>query len=89
MAATLEISVPDDLVKAIGASLSDLPRRAFEAMVSEAYRVGRISHAQTGEMLGLDRWQTDAFLNGAQAYRACESAEFADDLATLRSLARQ
>jgi len=89
MAATIEISVPDDLVKAIGASPSDLPRRAFEAMVSEAYRVGQISHAQAGEMLGLDRWQTDAFLNGAQAYRACESAEFADDLATLRSLTTQ
>ena len=89
MAATIEISVPDDLVRAIGAKPSDLPRRAFEAMVSEAYRVGQISHAQVGEMLGLDRWQTDAFLKGAQAYRACESAEFAEDLATLRSLARQ
>jgi hypothetical protein len=86
MAETIEISVPEDLVKAIGASRSDLPRRAFEAMVSEAYRVGQISHAQVGEMLGLDRWQTDAFLNGSQAYRACESEEFADDLATLRSL---
>ncbi|MGA3180269.1 MAG: UPF0175 family protein [Verrucomicrobiota bacterium] len=89
MAATIEISVPDDLVKAIGASASELPRRAFEAMVSEAYRLGQISHAQVGEMLGLDRWQTDAFLNGTQAYRPCESAEFADDLATLRSLATQ
>jgi hypothetical protein len=87
MAATIEISVPDDLVKAIGASASDLPRRAFEAMVSEAYRMGQISHAQAGEMLGLDRWQTDAFLNGSHAYRAGESAEFSDDLATLRSVA--
>jgi hypothetical protein len=87
MAATFEISVPDDLVKAIGANASDLPRRAFEAMVSEAYRMGRISHAQAGEMLGLDRWQTDAFLNGSQAYRAGESAEFYGDLATLRSVA--
>jgi hypothetical protein len=89
MAATIQFSVPDELVKALGANPSDLPRRAFEALVSEAYRVGRISHAQAGEMLGLDRWQTDAFLNGSQAYRAGESAEFADDLATLRSLAAQ
>jgi hypothetical protein len=87
VAATIEISVPDDLVKAIGGSASDLPRRAFEAMVSEAYRLGQISHAQVGEMLGLDRWQTDAFLKGAQAHRACESAEFSNDLATLQRLA--
>ena len=87
MSATIEISVPDDLVKAIGASPSELPRRAFEAMVSEAYRVGKISHAQVGVMLGLDRWQTDAFLKDAQAYRASESEEFSGDLATLRRLA--
>ena len=87
MTATIELSVPDELVKAIGASPSDLPRRAFEAMVSEAYRAGQISHAQAGEMLGLDRWQTDAFLKGSQAFRACENTEFTGDLATLRSLA--
>ena len=87
MAATIEISVPDDLIKAIGGNPAELPRRAFEAMVSEASRVGKISHAQAGEMLGLDRWQTDAFLKNAQAYRASESEEFSDDLATLRKLA--
>jgi hypothetical protein len=88
VAETIEISVPDDLITAIGASPSELPRRAFETMVSEAYRVGKISHAQVGEMLGLDRWQTDAFLKKAQAYRACEAEEFSDDLATLRRLAK-
>ena len=56
-------------------------------MVSEAYRAGKISHAQVGEMLDLDRWQTDAFLKKAQAYRASESEEFSGDFATLRKLA--
>jgi hypothetical protein len=87
MSATIEFSVPDELVKAIGANPSDLPRRAFEALVSEAYRGGRITHAQASHMLGLDRWQTDAFLKGARAFRACESEDFADDLATLRTMA--
>jgi hypothetical protein len=40
-------------------------------------------------MLGLDRWQTDAFLKKAKAYRACESEEFSGDLAALRKLAAQ
>jgi hypothetical protein len=87
MSATIEISVPDELVKALGANSADLPRRAFEALVSEAYRGGKITHAQAGKMLDLDRWQTDAFLKEARAFRACESEDFAGDLATLRNLA--
>jgi hypothetical protein len=87
MSATIEISVPDELVRAIGAAPSELPRRAFEALVSEAYRGGRITHAQVSKMLELDRWQTDTFLKEASAFRACETEDFAGDLATLRSLA--
>jgi len=87
MSATIEISVPDELVRAIGATPADLPRRAFEALVSEAYRAGRITHAQAGKMLDLDRWQTDAFLKEKRAFRACEGEDFANDLAALRSLA--
>jgi len=85
MSANIEISVPDELVRAIGATASDLPRRVFEALVSEAYRAGSITHAQVGKMLALDRWQTDAFLKRSWAFR--ESEDFAGDLATLRSLA--
>jgi hypothetical protein len=36
--------------------------RAFESLVSDAYRTCKISHAQVGKMLGLDRWKADAFL---------------------------
>jgi hypothetical protein len=87
MAATIEISLPDALIEAIGANPEDLPRRAFESLVSDAYRSGKISHAQVAEMLGLDRWKTDDFLRMSQAFRARESVEFADDLAALRKLA--
>ena len=87
MAATIEISLPDALIEAIGANPEELPRRAFESLVTDAYRSGKISHAQVGEMLGLDRWKTDAFLKQAQASRLWETAEFADDLAELRKLA--
>ena len=34
-----------------------------------------------------NRWQTDAFLKEARAFRACEHEDFANDLAVLRSLA--
>jgi hypothetical protein len=87
MAATIEISLPDILIKALGANSVELPRRALESLVSDAYRCGKISHYQVGEMLGLDRWETDAFLKQVQAFRACETEEFAGDLAALRKLA--
>jgi len=87
MAATVEISVPDALVKALGADPEELPRQTFEALVIQAYRRGQITHAQVGELLGLNRFETDAFLKDAQAFRSCEGEEFASDLDQLRRLA--
>jgi len=87
MSATIEISVPDELVKAIGAAPADMPRRAFEALVGEAYRNVQITHTHAGNMLELDHWQTDTLLKGVRAFRSTENEEFDGDLATLRSLA--
>lgn len=54
----------------------------------QAYRAGRITHAEAGEILGLDHWQTDAFLKRAQAFRPTEAEEFAPDLAALRRIGK-
>ena len=86
MPATVEISVPDTLIKALGAEPRELPRQTFEALVVHAYRKGQITHAQVGELLDLDRWKTNAFLKSAQAFRARESEEFASDLERLRRI---
>lgn len=89
MAATVEISLPDSLVKALGAELSELPRRASEALVADSYRSGRLSHAQVAEVLEFDRWETDAFLKSREAHRPWDPAEFAGDVETLRNIANQ
>ena len=86
MAATVEISLPDTLVKALGSDLTELTRQTLEALVVQSYRAAKISHAQVAEILGLDRWQTDSFLKAAQAHRTWETAEFAADLENLRSV---
>jgi hypothetical protein len=88
MSATIEISLPDPLLKALGEEPGELPRRTLEALVAHAYRAGRITHAQAGEILGLDRWQTDAFLKAAQAFRPSAAEEFAADLAALRRIGK-
>src|SRR5438309_4574329 len=51
MAATVEISVPDALIKALGAEPAELPRQTLEALIIQAYRRGQITHAQVGELL--------------------------------------
>ncbi|MBM3881814.1 MAG: UPF0175 family protein [Verrucomicrobia bacterium] len=89
MSATIEISLPDPLLKALGDEPAELPRRTLEALVAQAYRAGRITHAQAGEILQLDRWQTDAFLKTAQAFRPSAAEEFAADLAALRRVEKK
>jgi hypothetical protein len=88
MAATIEISVPDALIKALGAAPEELSRQTLEALIVQAYRKGQITHAQVGELLDLNRFETDGFLKEAQAFRARESEEFASDLERLRRLSR-
>ena len=88
MAATFEISVPDTLVKALGAEPDDLPRQTLEALIVQAFRKGQITHAQVGELLELNRFETDGFLKNAQAFRLSESEEFASDLESLRRIAK-
>lgn len=88
MAATVEISIPDTLLKAIGAEPAELPRQTLEALIVQAFRKGQLTHAQVGELLELNRFETDAFLKDAQAFRLCESDEFASDLENLRRISK-
>jgi hypothetical protein len=88
MPATIELSLPDNLVRVLGSNAAELPRQALEALVAQTYRAGKLTHAQVGEALGLDRWETDGFLKASQAQRAWESEEFSADLKNLRSISK-
>ena len=88
MSAIVEISIPDSLLKALGTAPAELPRKTLEALVVQSYRSGQITHAQVAEVLELDRWQTDAFLQKSHAHRPLEGEEFGADLAKLRTLGK-
>jgi len=88
MAATVEISVPDTLLKALGAEPAELPRQTLEALIVQAFRKGQLTHAQVGELLELNRFETDGFLKNAQAFRVREGEEFASDLESLRRISK-
>ena len=75
-------------MRVLGANSAELPRQALEALVAQTYRAGKLTHAQVGETLGLDRWETDGLLKASQAQRAWESEEFSADLEHLRNLGK-
>lgn len=61
---SIRIDIPKEfevsLQRAIG---GDLGRAALEALAIEAYRAGKFSAAQVGDLLGLgDRWSVNSWL---------------------------
>jgi hypothetical protein len=86
MTATVEISFPEVLIKALGSQPEELPRQALEAVVAQAFRKGQITHAQVGELLKLNRFETEDFLKNAAAFRVGESEEFSSDIERLRRI---
>ena len=46
-----------------------LDREPLEVWVADAFRCGRLSRFAVGQLLGLDRWQTEEFLAAMGAIR--------------------
>ncbi len=60
------VTIPEE----IAGQLPDMPtmsRQLLEAYAIEGYRNERLTRHQVGTLLGLDRWQTEAFLAEHQA----------------------
>ncbi len=79
----IAIDLPEDIGRHLEQKWGDLPRRAREAVVIEAYRSGALSQAQVQAVLGFaSRWETDALLKRAGAYLEYTEADLARDLET-------
>lgn len=59
-----------------------LDHEQLEACVSNGYRCGRLSRFAVGQLLGLDRWQTEEFLAARGAIRPYDLADLEVDRAT-------
>jgi hypothetical protein len=84
MNATLTFSAPEKLLRILGEG-ENQSRRALESITAQEFVEGNLTHAEVAEILGLSRWETDAFLKAKQAFRASDSEEFADDASRLRA----
>lgn len=82
------LQIPQRLAEAFGIDPATLGRRAVERLVAEAYARELISHKEVGEILSLDRFQTDSFLKEQQAFRLFAAEEFSHDLETIRRVGK-
>ncbi len=82
----ITVQLPDEVARLLGTA-AELPRKFLEAYAAEAYRTEKISRHQVGQMLGLDRWQAEAFLSEHEAQRPYSLADWSMDRKSLDRLA--
>ena len=58
----LTIQLPSDVEQRLRAQSANLDAEAKEAVALDLFRKGKLSHYELSQMLGLDRFETDAYL---------------------------
>ncbi len=66
MAVTIQL--PPDVEQRLRAAMPDLDAELKEASVIELFRRGKLSHHELSLVLGLDRFETDAYLKRHNVY---------------------
>lgn len=86
-AMNVAIELPEDIGRQLEAAWQDMPRRALEAIAAEGYRSDALTREQVAQLLGLDFWQTEAFLKERQAWLTYDANDLrADRIALDRAL---
>jgi predicted HTH domain antitoxin len=80
------VELPDQVARQWGETPAAVGRHVMEDAAIESYRAGRLSHRQVGEMLGLDYWQTEAFLKDRGVPLNYSAADLEADTATLAKI---
>ncbi len=83
------IELPPAIEQNLGAGGRDISRRALELLAVDGYRETRLSQRQVGEMLGMNFWETEAFLKKHEAYLQYDISDFNRDREALQRLEQQ
>ena len=83
------VNMPDEIARRWGDTPDAVGRHVMEDAAIEGYRAGRLSHRQVGEMLGLDYWQTEAFLKERGVPLNYTPADLEADNATVEKILPQ
>ena len=65
---TIHFQIPDAIKEQLRAAGIDPTQMAKELLLVESFRRGFVTHAQLAQVLGLDRFETDAFLKRHQVW---------------------
>jgi predicted HTH domain antitoxin len=79
----ITVELPDQVARQWGDNPDAVGRHVLEDAAIECYREGRLSHRQFGQLLGLDYWQTEAFLQQRGVPLNYSHADLDADHATL------
>ncbi len=77
MALRITLDLPPDVEKKLRADTPDLDADVREAYALELFRRGKLSHVELSQILGLDRFETDAYL---KRHRVFEGSLTMEDL---------
>ena len=82
----VSVELPDQVTRQWGETPDAVGRHVMEDAAIEGYRAGRLTQRQVGAMLGLDYWQTEAFLNERAVALNYSATDLAADHATLEKI---
>ena len=80
------VEMPDKVARQWGETPDTVGRHVMEDAAIEGYRAGRLTQRQVGAMLGLDYWQTEAFLSERSVPMNYSATDLAADNATLEKI---
>jgi predicted HTH domain antitoxin len=75
MAVTVTLDLPAEIERKLRAETPDLNSDVKEAYSLELFRRGRLSHYELSQVLGLDRFETDAYLKRHNVYEGSLTME--------------
>ncbi|HTW95557.1 MAG TPA: UPF0175 family protein [Tepidisphaeraceae bacterium] len=75
----LTIQFPADVEKRLRADVPNLDAETREAAALELFRRGILSHYELSQVLGLDRFETDGYLQRHSVYDGSLTAEDLDE----------
>lgn len=82
------VKLPESVARSFGATLEDISRQLKEDAAIEGYRTGRLSHRQVGDMLRLDYWQAEDFLQTHNVLLNYTTADLEADRLALDNILR-
>ena len=87
MSLTVRFDLPPDVEEKLRRQTPDLEGEVKEAYALELFRRGRLSHYELSRVLGLDRFETDAYLKRHNVFEGSLTVEDVEaDRRNLRNL---